>query len=1483
MKTSKSKTLLAILTALLFMSVLRMSAQSSLGGSATLYGSILGSEGSYFSGTPGIFKFNPYNVTTFSSVAPNVRVYGGGTYANGTYYAINYNETTSTISLPSTLTLYNTKNSWAVTSTYQGGSAESLASDLTYDPVTGNIYGVFYDANYSSCVRFGTLSLDTPVKGAYTSTLIALLPERMVAIAANQEGVIYTIGLSGKLYTLDKQTGAATVVGSTGVEGVSPFFQSACFSMQTGTLYWASCYGDYGDFGIYEVNTTTGAARLIGDMGYDGTNSEDQITGLTSLEDVEKPVFVNAVNNLAVHFERNSLTGKLTFDLPTQNSKGETLTGDIDYQVSIDGTVAGQGTGAASTSVSVDITTTAGSHTFSVVATQQSVPGDVRTLIKWIGDDYPKASATVTATVAEKNSTGADVKVVWAAAKQGAHDGYVDASQVTYNLLRMPDSVQVYTGNDTTFTDRVVTDKTTRCYYRTWAVHQALASDTITSNEVTVNGAHVPPYTDDFTDPLKFSEWTIVDNNNDGSRWNRQNGYLEYTYNSENVADDYAISPAMKLKTNNLYYISFEAKCAYPTERVALYAGTAPTAAGMTTELISPVDITYQPSKHSLLATFLPNADSIYYFGIKACSEADRSSLYVKNFAVNAVPLTAPAKPENLVVTPDANGAMKASVTFSAPTTTIGGDSLTAIDAVVLERDGVQVYTSSTSVTPGSSITINDDGATTTSMPAEGLHTYKVYCTVSSVQGDFASQEVFVGTDIPAAVESLKAVEDINNPGTIHVTWKAPTKGQHGGYINPSTLSYVVSIGIAGTEVTTTDTSYTDHLDISKGKQVFQGYSVFAFNSTGSGRDVWKTVTTIAGPALKAPMTESFANITMKSGPWLPQTLQGEIGESHWDHCDGIGRSCGTQDGDLGVIVFSARKLGKANMMQSPKIDISKLKNPRLTMWVYNTGKDDEASIFISPDYGEYQLLQSLTLNTKPGWQRVVCDLSQWKNSHFVRIGIAAKAKVSTTDVFAFDNFAIGEAASPDLGVASLEVLPKIVAGQSTKLLLKIRNWGDTDVDGVDYKVKLYKNGRLTNTFDGNHVDVDMTVSMALPDTLSVVDDVKSSYYAEIVYTADQNAANNVSNTASIEVVKNDFPTPTAVNAVRDASNVTVNWVAPNLTQSPLSRTTDSFEDYDAFSIKNVGNWTMIDGDKTATIRITLTGMSTLSYPNAGAKMAFQVFNTVQSGIPFASWNPHTGRQMLAAFKCASPDQGKTEIANNDWIISPELSGQAQTISFYAKTGMGGGYTPEEFEILYSSTTKDTTAFVKIGNTHQLYNAQSWQEIRENLPEGARWFALRYVSNNKFAMLLDDITYTAKDAPQEDLTVTGYRVYRDSAYIGQVSADVLTFIDQSAKTDRDYRYQVSALYDKGESPLSKAVIAKTTGVTAVVTPQFAARGGKGVISLVGLNGNRVQVFAINGQCVATVRNLDNATLNVAPGVYFITMQGGQATVKIVVR
>ena len=92
----------------------------------------------------------------------------------------------------------------------------------------------------------------------------------------------------------------------------------------------------------------------------------------------------------------------------------------------------------------------------------------------------------------------------------------------------------------------------------------------------------------------------------------------------------------------------------------------------------------------------------------------------------------------------------------------------------------------------------------------------------------------------------------------------------------------------------------------------------------------------------------------------------------------------------------------------------------------------------------------------------------------------------------------------------------------------------------------------------------------------------------------------------------------------------------------------------------------MYDGDKQKTIQITLNTMfGPLKYDHAGEPMAFQVFNAEKAGIPFKSWEAHSGEQMLVSFSCASTDGGATKAQNDDWLISPEVDG-AQTITFWA-------------------------------------------------------------------------------------------------------------------------------------------------------------------------------------------------------------------------
>ncbi len=1447
----------------------------------TLYGCILDSYGDYFNGEPGMFSFKASDANSFKSVKDGIRVYGGGTYGNGTYYGINFTESADGryITFPSVLTLYDVPT-WKPNKVYHGISFGCLASDLAYDPVSKNVYGVFWDAEYKSINQFGYIVYDTPAEGYYSSNIISTLPERMVSIACNSAGQIYTISVSGKLYSIDKATGAASLIGNTGVDKITPFYQSACFNMETGLMYWTTVHGDYLSWSVYEVDPATANSVQVADMGFEGTYNDDQITGLTTLQDVEVPNLPEKADSLNISFLGNSLDGQIKFILPKKNLKGENLTGNVHYKIMCDNAVTVEGDGTPGEKVEKNITVpTAGMHTFIVNVSVDGKESSPTTLKSWIGDDVPVAPASLNATVAGVQGGAMTVVLEWNKVTKGEHGGYIDNLKVNYvvNRLSKSDKKEIYVGSDTTFADKIKDNENAKYTYEVQASYNGVKSSATVSNSITVGSELTPPYSNNFDNDDALELWTILDANEDNSTWRPYNGMLAYEYNDKNPGDDYAVTPGLKLKAGNVYNINVTASNTYPDERVAVYVGKKPVKDELNIEVIAPTDITYEPRVHKLSGSFRPESDGIYYFAIKACSDFDCSTLYVDNFSVTEVEAKAPAMPENLTVKAGDKGALSAEIKFNAPTLSIKGAALESIDACVIERDGKEI-SRLTNINPGQEVTVKDDNGL-----SNGFHTYKVYAVLNSQIGNHSEKKVYIGIDVPGAVLNLKAVEDVNAMGTINVTWDAPSVGQNGGYIDPAKLTYIISVGVGGENKQTKATSYTDKINVSD-KQIYQGYSVYAENEVGSGRNVWQTVVAIAGPAIIAPMYESFSDVTMKSGPWITDATKGEIGEARWTPCDGSAVFCGTQDNDNGVVMFDATKKDVSSIIQSPKVDISKLNKPQVSFWVYMTGKSDFINVGISADSKDYEALKTIYMNEKAvGWQRYTIDLSNWKNTKYIRIGFDAVASASNTDVTAIDNFAVSDMRQYDLGVNSIEVSEKVYTGKEHKLTMKMRNWGSLSVNANDYKILLYKNDNLIETFDGQTVGIDGIASFRLANIPTVFDPQNTKYKAVIKFDGDEDLSNNISKVVETEVQLPNYPTPDNVRAESLSKGVELNWNAPDLNDIPEARTTDSFESYEEFAINGYGDWKVYDKDGKKTIRITLNASAgPLNYPNAGEPMAFQVFNSESAGIPFTSWDAHTGSQMLAAFKCASPDGGTTEIANDDWLISPELSGKAQTISFYAKAGMGGEFIPENFEILYSTTSTEIEDFKKLGQTHDVDNYTGWKEFKADLPEGAKWFAIRCVSYKKFALLLDDFTFTSKGAEKEEMTLKGYNIYRDSVLMTPSPVETTSFTDSNPVFGSTYKYHVTAVYDIGESMPSEPASVVVTSVNGTENKPLSVKADEGMLTVDGIDGRSINVYSANGICVFSSRGKNTIQCHLPEGVYVIKVSDGQV-LKVMMR
>ena len=139
---------------------------------------------------------------------------------------------------------------------------------MDYDATQGRIY----------CIAADTLTTKTVLASVDaalgTLTMLAELNHPYHAFAINKLGEMYGITRDGDLYKIER-IGLffnEECIGSTGVADVR-YFQSMTFDKKSGRLLWAHA-GETGTGDLYDVNTTTGIASLLGRVIVDGEPAE---------------------------------------------------------------------------------------------------------------------------------------------------------------------------------------------------------------------------------------------------------------------------------------------------------------------------------------------------------------------------------------------------------------------------------------------------------------------------------------------------------------------------------------------------------------------------------------------------------------------------------------------------------------------------------------------------------------------------------------------------------------------------------------------------------------------------------------------------------------------------------------------------------------------------------------------------------------------------------------------------------------------------------------------------------------------------------------------------------------------------------------------------------------------------------------------------------------------------------------------------------
>lgn len=1450
----------------------------------TLHGYITSSYGEYFTENGnGIYSFKTETTDPdFTFEQGGVDASEAGAYAGGLYYAVSETD--------NTFRTYDTKNGW----TQQGSDIQLgyWVYDLAYDPVSKKLYASYANTDFTQ-FYFGTLN---PADGTLTQIgdAVANVSGHLHTLAVTKDGELYGVRFSDRhLLHVNKATGATTDVGSVvpmmdGNEMTLFGVTSATFDWNTGIMYWIPQF-ENADSGLYSVSldgsgasATVKEVTLLKNFGYEspeGTTTTDYVAGIYIEQEAAVTTAPEQPAGLSLTFENGQLTGKVSFTMPSKYTDGTDITSLLGYEIKA-GDVTKTGTAQPGDTVEEQITLTAdGNYTVSVTAKDGQAASQPATATAYIGLDTPEA-----VTDAALTADGSTMNVTWTAPAKGANGGYI--SNLTYNVKRYPGGTTVAEGTDkTSFSETLGDAVRAEYYYEITAICGGKEGKAAQTNKVTMGSLYDIPYSETFDEETSVSGYTFIDGNRDGKVWQyaaKGNSEAQYKQalwlpSPTRASDDWAITPGFKMSAGNLYRFSMKVQSNLE-QTFNVMAGSSATADAMDTEIMP---TTTYAGAYSVwkeyTGTMQPQADGTFYFGIHSTTDIDYTSdMFVDNIQIDAVPGTCPDKAENLVVTPGEKGALNATITFNAPTKRINGTALESLTDVKLYRDD-QLLKTYSEVIPEQKLSYEDNSV------SNGLHTYSVVAANEDGQGDNATVKKFIGIDAPGAVRNLTIVEDWKNePGTLVATWDAPETGQNGGYVDPEGLTYYEFVSGPDDINLGNVTTLRKKVDISAGQKL-DGYSIYAVNSTGSGKEYRETASQIIGPALTPPVYESFAGIKMKSGPWPTKITNGKIGEAYWDLFDGSQTEAGSQDGDGGVAYFETVKTGLSSRFYSPKVDVSSSSNPYLVFYVYHTGKKDKLDVQVSSEYGTFNTVKSIVMSDKPkGWQRYEIPLADYKDKAFIQVGFEGLSVETTSKIFLLDNISVRDLVDHDIEAGELTAPNSVSVGKEAVFSLTVKNHGKDDVSATDYSVELYKNDKLAATVQGAAIAADRSATVTLKDVPTIDDEEFTSYYAKVSYASDQVADNNQSESKTVRIDMPKYPSVSDLKGQSGSNGVELRWSEPNISDMPADPITENFESYKDFIINGIGNWTVVDGDGAKTISLSLDGETPLKYDNAGLPMAFQVFNPLNAGIFYGSWTPHSGDKMMVAFANVTEDSG-TATQNDDWLISPELNGLPQTISFYAKIAAAAA--PEDFEVRYSTTDNNIDSFTEAQGSGVITatNATGWEEYRIDLPKGAKYFAIRYVSTGQVALMIDDITYVPAGAIPEEVTLMGYNVYRDGQKLNGEPEGETSYNDADVENGKTYTYKVTAVYDKGESVYSNECVITyaATGISGTASGNATVKGGNGMITITGAAGQPVRVTTAAGASLFNGTAKDNVRIPAASGVYIVSV-GGKA-VKIHVR
>ena len=1440
----------------------------------------------------GFYGFEPTGQGGFNPLSPvgpdNTWANSGSCYVDGKYYCydtygswIRYTITYRVIDA-ATWTVTDTKTftySYSDPTSEESLSAKNVPCALAYDPIDNTIWAVTHAYSNTESVKLCKVETSSG-----RLVVVADLPA-IRAAACDASGKLFGIGIDNNLYSIGKD-GTCFVIGATGFWPTrdSEIKSGATINFRDGKMYWSFFgfaseedrnYNRNGVKGLLEIDLSTAESKLL--FGY----PSGQIFSSLAIANAH-PLAPDNITDLTFTPDESDYTvGTLSFTVPEVTYSQQQLLGEVAVAFVLDGNRIADKVAMPGEKVSQRIENLSlGMHNVTVSLTSaDGHTGNSSSTNVYAGPYTPSVVPDLTLAYDKDSDTAT---LTWSTPAD-ANGGSGSSENVRYRIERMPGNVVVArSAKGNTFSEKASFPWNAYYYKITPYVGTDYGKASV-SNTLKFGAPNELPYNETFDTAASLNPYTLIDANGDGngSGWDspewlydEQYGCAFYYGKRDITADDWLITPSLNLEEGSVYCLTFKYYAYYGYgSKFRVVVGSEPVVDAMDYEVLYKETVSDFYDRPGITETvyFAPRKGD-KFIGFHHISETMEhlsiDDIHVERYCSAEIP----GRVSNL--TGSKTSDTEVTLSFDMPTETAGQTRLEGPLSAYIFKDGSEEPIAAIdNKNPGERVVWKDENVTV------ALHTYRVLVSNSVGNGFDTEVTVDLRKGTPVAVSAVKAT--LVNSNQIYLEWPASTAAvdEEGNPIDVENIRYLVYKPVPDEEGNIEyrliardlkDCYYIDsdpRAGLGEGTQ-YVTYYVAPVNGDDEGYATLSNALLLTESA-RLPYEESWPNQTMEGGLWFRAYPHGATWYIRYkgydpmtDAFDGSGVASCEADRDM--------PFGSGTIL-SPRMDLSVVESPELTFYIYQSPKySDGVQLAVAMDWGDGMphMIPGAVYNARAeeeGWKKITIPLDDYTDHNSV--SVAFIGYVMPENTLHIDKVSVtGIANEKEVALTGVKSPAECRTGVPVTIDVDLANVGSAATGS--FKVEMTAGGNTLATEDvaamqpGATNNISFTYNPADEDAGKIMD-----LGFNIVNTgeSDTNTANN-SLAAKIDVKRsNSYRVSELRGAIADNA-VELQWNVPDEAEFPETFI-DDVESYRSFAIDNVGAWTMHDGDQAINYLMADNVGNIFEWENCREKQAFIVFDTEEFGLTLQA-RPISGTKYFAAWPAAG-------VQNDDWLISPELPGCAQLISFYARSLNAGS---DAIEIHVSDSDTDRASFVNITGAKPIEIGTEWTLYHFALPEGTRHFAIRYVGNDGEGIMIDDIMYFGTPVSTPD----GYNIYRNGVKLNTSLIEGLSFGDTDIQSGQAYRYQVAPVYNGIEMAKSNELLIETSAIgmigedaAAIVNP---VHGG---VEIIGAQGKSVAVYAIDGKCMASVVASDRQRIDLQPGIYVVSV--GTMKVKVAVR